>query len=259
MDLGIDGRTALVTGGGGRLGRQDCLDLAAEGADVLVLDVDEEAAQDVANEVNENDGGDAKPVVCDLTDRDEVSETVDEIRNETGGIDILINNAAMVDAVGKVESYDDELWDRDIEVNLTGTYNLTRAVFSGMLDREWGRIVNMSSMAGWYGGYGQLSYSTTKSGLIGFGKTLALEGASHNVTSNILAPNIVVGDLAGLSGEELEEINPQFERIRQATPMKTLGRESDVSNLVTYLCSEQAGYITGQVIGITGGVDLFTF
>ncbi|MFB6346748.1 MAG: SDR family oxidoreductase, partial [bacterium] len=126
-------------------------------------------------------------------------------------------------------------------------------------DRGWGRIISMSSMAGWQGGYGQASYSATKAGMIGFGKTLALEGAKHGVTSNIITPNIVMEDLADLPGEQLEEINPQFEKIRQATPMKKLGKEEDVSYLIAFLASEQSKYITGQVIGVTGGVDLFSF
>ncbi|MDY6765575.1 MAG: SDR family NAD(P)-dependent oxidoreductase [Halobacteria archaeon] len=258
MDFGLDGKTALVTGGGGRIGSEDCKLLAREGADVVVLDVSGEKAQRVADEINDESGG-ALAVECDLTDRDDVSQAVEEVRETMGGVDVLVNNAAIVDTVAKMESFDDELWDRDIKVNLTGAYNITREVFPAMCERGWGRVINMSSMAGWYGGFGQASYSTTKAGLIGFGKTLALEGARHGVTSNIIAPSIVIGDLADLPPEQLEEINPQWEKIRQATPMRELGREEDVAPLVAYLASEQARYVTGQVIGVTGGIDLFTF
>ncbi|MFB6177596.1 MAG: SDR family oxidoreductase, partial [Halobaculum sp.] len=101
--------------------------------------------------------------------------------------------------------------------------------------------------------------STTKSGLIGFGKTLALEGAKHGITSNVLTPSIVVGDLADLTPEQLENFEPQYERLRQATPMKELGREEDVAPLICFLASEQARYITGQVVGVTGGADLLSF
>lgn len=255
MDLGIDDRTALITGGGGRIGGEDARVLAEEGAEVVVLDVDLEAAQEVADEVP----GDAYAVECDLTDRDQVQETVSEVRDRSGGVDILINNAAMVDAVGKLGDFDDDTWDRDMQINLTGTYNISKVIFPAMCERGWGRIINMSSMAGWYGGYGQASYSATKAALIGFGKTMALEGARHGVTCNILAPNIVMEDLAGLSSEELEALNPQWEKIRQATPMKSLGKEKDVSTLLAFLVSEHAEYLTGQVIGVTGGVDLFSF
>jgi NAD(P)-dependent dehydrogenase (short-subunit alcohol dehydrogenase family) len=128
-----------------------------------------------------------------------------------------------------------------------------------MLEREWGRVINMSSMAGWEGGFGQASYSATKAALIGLGKTLALEGAQKGVTSNVITPNIVVEQFADMSIEELEQVDEYFARIAKATPMRQLGREADVANLIAYLCSEQASYVTGQVVGVTGGIDLFSF
>lgn len=258
MDFGFDDKTALVTGGGGRIGSEDCKTLAQEGAEVIVLDVDLDSAETVAEGVREDDGT-ARAVECDLTDRGEVEDTVGALREETGGVDVLINNAGMVDARAQLKDYDDDIWDRDVSVNLTGTYNVTREVFPAMCDRGWGRIVNMSSMAGWYGGFGQSSYAATKAALVGFGKTLALEGAQSNVTCNIVAPSIVVGALADLPIDQLEQVDEYFARIAKATPMRRLGREADVANLVAYLCSEQASYITGQVIGVTGGVDLFSF
>ncbi len=258
MDLGLDGRTALVTGGGGRIGEVDCKTLAAEGAEVVVLDVDADGAERVADEVEER-GGDAVAVECDLTDRDDVEAVVADVREETGGVDVLVNNAGMVDARAKMADYDDDVWDRDVAVNLTGTYNVTREIFPAMCERGWGRVVSMSSMAGWYGGYGQASYSATKAALVGLGKTLALEGAQHGVTSNVLAPSIVVGALADLPVDQLKQVDEQFGRIAEATPMRELGSEEDVASLVAYLASEQANYVTGQVIGVTGGVDLFTF
>jgi 3-oxoacyl-[acyl-carrier protein] reductase len=258
MDFGIDDKTALVTGGAGRIGSEDCRVLGEEGAEVVVLDVDEDGAKEVADEIEE-DGGDAHAVECDLTDRDAVAGVVDDLRDETGGVDILVNNAGMVDAVGRAGDLDEDLWDRDMEINLTGTYNITREVFPNMCERGWGRVISMSSMAGAFGGYGQLSYSTTKAGLIGFGKTLALEGAPEGVTSNVITPSIVVGDLADLPVDQIENINEHWADIARATPMGHLGREEDVSNLIAYLASEQASYVTGQVIGVTGGVDLFTY
>jgi NAD(P)-dependent dehydrogenase (short-subunit alcohol dehydrogenase family) len=258
MDLGLDGRTALVTGGGGRIGSEDCRVLAEEGAEVVALDVDGDAARAVADGIEES-GGTAHAVDCDLTDRADVEDTVAALREETGGIDVLVNNAAMVDARDRVANFDDEIWDRDVAINLTGAYNVTREVFPAMCERGWGRVINMSSMAGWQGGFGQISYSATKAALIGFGKTLALEGAQSGVTSNVVAPNIVVEDLADMSIEELEEFDPHFARIAKATPMRSLGRERDVSDMVAYLASEQASYVTGQVVGVTGGIDLFSF
>jgi len=258
MDFGLDDKTALVTGGAGRIGSEDCRVLAREGAEVVILDVALEKAENVADEV-EDDDGTAHAVECDLTDRDDVADTVAALEAETGGIDVLVNNAGMVDARDKVEDFDDEIWERDVAVNLTGAYNITREVYPHMKEREWGRIINMSSMAGWQGGFGQLSYSATKAALIGFGKTLALEGAQHGVTSNVITPSIVVGQLADLPIDQLEEVDEHFARIAKATPMRQLGTEADVANLVAYLASEQSTYVTGQVIGVTGGIDLFSF
>jgi NAD(P)-dependent dehydrogenase (short-subunit alcohol dehydrogenase family) len=258
MDLGLSGRTALVTGGGGRIGSEDCEVLAEEGATVVALDVNLEAAENAIDAVEEQ-GGEGMAVECDLTDREDVAATVEAVREETGGVDVLVNNAAMVDARARMADYDDDVWDRDIAINLTGTYNVSREVFPAMCERGWGRVVNMSSMAGWQGGFGQASYSATKAALIGFGKTLALEGAQNGVTSNVIAPNIVVDEFADMSIEELEEFDEHFARIAKATPMRSLGRERDVANMVAYLASEQAGYVTGQVVGVTGGIDLFSF
>lgn len=260
MDFGLSDKTALVTGGAGRIGSEDCRVLAEEGADVVVLDVKEDAATNVATEINDGDyDGEAHAVECDLTDRGQVADTVAAVEEETGGIDILINNAGMVDARDRLENFDDEIWDRDMDINLTGTYNITREVFPRMKEREWGRIINMSSMAGWQGGFGQASYSATKAALIGFGKTLALEGAQSGVTSNVIAPSIVVGQLAELPIDQLEQMDEHFARIAKATPMRKLGKEEDVSNTIAFLCSEQANYITGQIVGVTGGIDLFSF
>jgi len=260
MDFGLSDKTALVTGGAGRIGSEDCRVLADEGAEVVVLDVTLDGAENIAEEINDGDyAGEAHAIECDLTDREDVSTTVEALESETDGIDILINNAGMVDARDKVENFDDNTWDRDIAVNITGAYNITREVYPHMKEREWGRIVNMSSMAGWQGGFGQLSYSATKAALIGFGKTLALEGAQHGVTSNVIAPSIVVDAFADMPIDQLEEFDEHFARIAKATPMRRLGREEDVANLVAYLSSEQANYITGQVVGVTGGIDLFSF
>ncbi|SEH17237.1 3-oxoacyl-[acyl-carrier protein] reductase [Natronorubrum sediminis] len=261
MDLGITDRTAVVTGGGGRIGGEDCRKLAEEGVNVVPLDVDEDGAAQVAEEINETaGGGNAMAVACDLTDRADVSESIGDVRDEFGGVDILVNNAAMVDARARIGDFEDDVWDRDVEINLTGTYNISKEVFPRMCERGWGRVINMSSMAGWYGGFGQFSYSATKAAMIGVGKTMALEGAQAGVTSNVIAPNIVVGEWSDMDPDELREnVDPYFARIAEATPMRALGSEADVADMITYLSSEQAGYVTGQVIGVTGGVDLFSF
>lgn len=260
MDFGLSDKTALVTGGAGRIGSEDCRVLAAEGADVVALDVDADGARSVAESITDSDApGDAVAVECDLTDRGDVEQTVRAIRDERGGIDVLVNNAAFVDARSRLAEYPDDIWDRDVAVNLTGAYNISREVFPAMCDRGWGRVISMSSMAGWYGGFGQASYAATKAALHGLGRTMALEGAQAGVTSNVIAPNIVVEQFADMSIEELEAVDEYFARIAKATPMRSLGREADVAHLVAYLASEQASYVTGQIVGVTGGIDLFSF
>ncbi len=180
MDLGIQDRIAVVTGGAGRIGSADCRLLAAEGANVVVLDVDADGAAEVADEINETaDSGEAMALECDLTDREDVADSMAEVRDAFGGVDILVNNAAMVDARSRIGDYDDGIWDRDVEINLTGTYNISKELFPRMCERGWGRIINMSSMAGWYGGFGQFSYSATKAAMIGVGRTMALEGPNR--------------------------------------------------------------------------------
>lgn len=197
---------------------------------------------------------------CDLTDRANVANSMDAVQETFGGVDILVNNAAVVDARSRIDGYDDDLWDRDVDINLTGTYNISTEVFPGMCERGRGRVINMSSMAGWYGGFRQFSYSATKAAMIGVGRTMALEGAQSGVTSNVIAPNIVVGAWSEMTPDELREnVDEYYARIAEATPMRHLGSEEDVANMVAYLCSDQASYVTGQVIGVTGGVDLFSF
>ncbi|PSQ64699.1 MAG: dehydrogenase [Halobacteriales archaeon SW_9_67_24] len=241
-----------------RIGNEDCWVFATEGAEVVMLDVDREGAETVATEIDAETGS-ARAVGCDLTDREAVASTVEALREETGGIDVLVNNAAMVDARSRVAEYGDGIRDRDVAINLTGTYNITREVFPAMCERGWGRVVSMSPMAGWQGGFGQISYSATKAAIVGLGKTLALEGAQQGVTSNVVAPSIVVEALADMPLEDLEDVDSYFARIAKATPMRRLGREADVANTVAFLASEQASYITGQVVGVTGGIDLFSF
>ena len=249
MDLGIKGRVALVTGGARSLGKADCLALAAEGCKVIVLDLNAEGATATAAEI-EGQGGVARGYEVDITDRAQLGRVVQKAQSEVGPVDICVNNAGIIYTLGQLKDMADADWDLNLQGNLTGTYNVTKTVFAGMRERKWGRIICMASIAGLMGGFGQTAYATGKMGLIGFARSVALEGARYNVTSNIIAPGII-GPKANLS--------PMYERMVKRVDMQTEGQPEDVASAITFLCSERARYITGAVLTVTGGMDLFTF
>jgi 3-oxoacyl-[acyl-carrier protein] reductase len=274
----LSGRVALVTGGSRGLGRADCLALARAGADVVVTDILLESdpglqqaaegsqsalaqlftshhlvfAERTSAEIRAM-GRRSMAIKMDVTDRAQVADVFARVAREMGSIDILVNNAATLDHVGQIENQSDELWDRDTRVNLSGAYNCTKAVWPYMRARNWGRIIFMSSVAGTLGGFGQASYSATKAGLIGLGKSMALEGARFGITSNIIAPGII-------GTEAFNAGNPRMnERMVLRTAMRSAGEPEDIAHLVVFLASQEARYITGQVIQVAGGLDLFVF
>jgi 3-oxoacyl-[acyl-carrier protein] reductase len=192
-------------------------------------------------------------IKMDVTNREQVHEVVETVVKEFGKIDILINNAATLDHVAPLERQMDELWDRDLKVNLTGSYNVTKAVFPHMKENKWGRVIFMASVAGTLGGFGQASYSATKASMVGLGKTVALEGGRYGITSNIIAPGVIGTEAFQMGNPEMNE------RIVKRTVFREPGKPEDISNTIAFLCSEEARYITGQVVHVAGGVDLFTF
>ena len=249
MDLGIKGKVALVTGGARSLGKQDCLTLAAEGCKVVVLDLNGDGALETAKEISDA-GGTARGYAVDITDRPGLGEVIGRAEREVGPVDICVNNAGWIYTVGQLKDTKDEDWDLNLRINLTGTFNVTKAVFPGMRERKWGRVICMASIAGLMGGFGQTAYATGKMGVVGFAKSVALEGARYNVTANVIAPGII-GPNANLS--------PLYDRMVKRVAMQKEGQPDDVANAVAFLCSERARYITGAVLTVTGGMDLFTF
>ncbi len=249
MDLGIAGKTALVTGGARSLGKQDALTLASEGCLVIVLDLNAEGAAETAKEIADG-GGTARGYAADITDRAVLADVLGRAEREVGPVDICVNNAGWIYTMGQLKDTADDDWDLNLRINLTGTYNVTKLVFPGMRERRWGRVICMASIAGLMGGFGQTAYSTSKMGVVGFAKSVALEGARYNVTSNVIAPGIV-GPNANMS--------PLYDRMVKRVAMQREGQPEDIASAVAFLCSERARYITGAVLTVTGGMDLFTF
>jgi 3-oxoacyl-[acyl-carrier protein] reductase len=275
IEIDLSGRVAFVTGGSRGLGRADALTLARAGADVVVADllVESELSADtdrygtlatVARQQGlvhteatvreiESMGRRALAVRCDVTDRDDVDAAVSRSVEELGSLDILVNNAGTLDHVAQFHDQSPELWERDLRVNLTGAFNCAQAAWPHMKARGWGRIVNMASVAGTLGGFGQASYSTTKSGLLGLTKTLAMEGGRHGITCNAIVPGVIGTEAFNLGNSEMNE------RIVRRTVLRRPGEPQEIANAVAFLCSDLAAYITGVELNVSGGIELFVF
>jgi len=252
MDLGIKDKVVLITGGARGLGRVDALQFAAEGCRVALCDVNLEGAQKVAAEIGKA-GGIARAYACDISQPDQIRQMVHDIEETWKPVDILINNAALLDNIQIMEKMDDRLWLRDINVNLTGTYYVTKVCFVGMKEQKWGRIITMASVAGVMGGFGQTSYAASKGGTVALMKSVALEGGRFNITANSIVSNVV-------RTEAYEYVSPKMrERIERRTVLGRAAEPEEVAASILFLASEGARYITGSEIYVTGGIHLFTF
>jgi 3-oxoacyl-[acyl-carrier protein] reductase len=275
IEIDLGGRVALVTGGSRGLGRADALTLARAGADIVIADILVESddsgeaerygplaqaaraqglvrTEATAEEIHSM-GRRALALKCDVTDSSQVGQAVARAVDELGSVDILVNNAGTLDHVGQIENQEPELWERDLRVNLTGAFNCCRAVWPHMKQREWGRIVNMASVAGTLGGFGQASYATTKAGLLGLTKSLALEGARHGITVNAIVPGIIGTEAFHFGNPEMNE------RMIKRTAMRRTGEPQDIASAIAFLSSDLASYITGVELNVSGGIELFTF
>jgi 3-oxoacyl-[acyl-carrier protein] reductase len=239
-------KTAFVTGGSRGIGRACALALAQAGARVVLAARDRVKLEEVAAEIRAG-GREAFVVEIDLASADSIKAAFAEAAKDFGRIDILVNNAGVTkDGLALRMKKDD--WDTVLATNLTGAFVAIQQVLQGMMKERWGRIINLSSVVGEAGNPGQANYVASKAGLIGLTKSLAQEMASRNITVNAVAPGFIDTDMtAGLSAELKDNLLGHI-------PLKRLGRAEDVAAAVRFLASEEAGYITGHVLNVNGGM-----
>lgn len=245
--LKLNGKIAVVTGGSRGIGRAIAVTLAGLGASVAVnYTSNSKAAEETVAKIT-GSGGNALSIAADVTDADMAKELIEAAGKRFGTVDILVNCAGIT-RDGLLLRMKDEDWDKVIRTNLTGVFNCTRAASRVMIKQRWGRIVNISSVVGIYGNAGQANYCASKAGVIGFTKAVAKELGSRSITVNAIAPGYIKTDMTmKLSVDQREEMTKRVVLGRPGTP-------EDVAWLVAFLCSNLAPYITGQIIGVDGGI-----
>ncbi|WTP62686.1 3-oxoacyl-ACP reductase FabG [Streptomyces phaeochromogenes] len=250
--MSVRDKVALVTGAGRGIGEAIADRLAAQGASVAVCDLDQEAAVKVAAGLAERHSVHATGVGVDISDSVAVRSAVERVNAELGPVDILVNNAA-VDVIGRFVDSTEETWDRIIAVNLRGTLTMTRAVLDSMTERGGGRIVLIASDAGRVGSSGEVVYSATKGGVIAFGKALAREVARHGITVNSVCPGPT--DTA-LLGQVAEYSQKMYDATVRAIPLRRVARPTEIAGVVAFLASDDAAYMTGQTLSVSGGLTM---
>jgi len=244
-------RVAIVTGGAQGIGEAIVRRLASEGATVAIMDIQWEKAQQVAEDIVAKSGK-ALAVKMDIADSQDVKRAVKEVKDRLGQIDILINNAGWDKAAPFVQ-LSEELWDKIIAINLRGPITITRAVLDVMIDRKYGRIVNIASDAGRVGSTGESVYSACKGGIIAFTKTLARELIRYNILVNCVCPGPTDTPMLADMARE----NPRLvEALQNAIPMRRLGKPEELAAAVAFLASDEASYITGQTLSVSGGLTM---
>jgi len=244
----LDGQTCLVTGASRGIGRGIAEELAAHDAEVIV---NYRSSHDSAREVVggiEADGGTAMAAQADIADYDGVAAMVREVRDTFGSVDVLVNNAGItIDK--KFANMTPEDWKTVIDVNLNGAFNCTHCLYDDLREAEHGRLINISSVVGQQGNYGQANYAAAKAGLFGFTRTVALEMASTGSTANCISPGFVETDMLEKVPERVQE------KILQRIPLDRFATVDDIAHTVRFVASPESSYMTGQVIGVNGGME----
>lgn len=251
---GLTDKVALVTGAGGGIGAAICKRLAEEGCHVALFDRDADAARAAGKELQAL-GRRISTHVVDITDYHGVSDAVASISADQGGVDILVNNAGF-DRFANFLDTEPELWDAIIDVNLRGTLNMHHVVLPGMRDRGWGRVVNIASDAARVGSSMEAVYSACKGGIVSFTKSVARELARSGVRLNVVCPGPTDTPLLAQFLEGGEDGAKIVKALERAVPMKRIGRPEDIPGIVAFLVSDDAEYITGQVISVSGGLTM---
>ncbi len=250
----FQGKTIIVTGGGGGIGGAACRRFAALGGQVAVFDMNLQAAQQVAQGI-EQSGGVARAYSCDITQRAQVDAAVAQVEADWGSIEVLVNNAGW-DIFKPFTKTQPTEWDKLIAINLTGALHMHHAVLPVMVARGGGRIVNIASDAARGGSSGEAVYAACKGGLVALSKTLAREHARHQITVNVVCPGPT--DTALLAGFAEGAANPEklMDAFKKAIPLGRLGQPDDLAGAIVFLASDDAAFITGQVISVSGGLTM---
>lgn len=243
---GIDGRIALVTGASRGIGQAVAAALGAQGATVIGTATSEAGAQSISLDLGER-GISGRGVVLNVQDAAAVDATLADIAASEGPATILVNNAGITRDNLLMRMKDAE-WEDVIQTNLSGVFRVSKGCLRGMIKARWGRIVNIASVVGLTGNPGQGNYAAAKAGIIGFGKSLAREVASRNITVNTIAPGFIETDMTRALGEE------QVENLRAGIPSGRLGTPADIAAAVIFLCADSGAYITGETINVNGGM-----
>lgn len=243
----LNGRIALVTGASRGIGRQIAIDLAKEGATVIVnYNGSKDKAEEVVSAIKAN-GGNAESYGCSVSDFDKTLDMIAYIIKTYGSLDILVNNAGIT-RDGLLMKMSEEDYQSVVDTNLKGTFNCIKHVSRQMLKQKSGRIINMSSVVGIGGNAGQVNYAASKAGVIGITKSVAKELGSRGITVNAVAPGYIDTEMTQVLSDEVKG------KVLEEIPLKRMGTTQDIANVVTFLASEKASYITGQVIAVDGGM-----